>query len=101
MIQIGRTSVWFTDGFVRCESYTGNVHGNMAVKQKLISISEVAANKFEFHTNKGKGYIQFNDSSNGNYTVELVLQKFIGSHRFYGGASSGQVESTITQLKSL
>lgn len=101
MIQIGNVSAWFVDGAIRCESYTGDVHGNRAVKQKLISVSEVSTNKFDLHTNKGHGYIQFNDSSNGNYTVELVLPKFIGSHRFYGAASSGQVGETVAQLKSL
>lgn len=101
MIQIGSSSVWFAGGIVRCESYTGDVHGNSVVKQKLISVSEASANKFSLHTNNGRGYIQFNDSSNGNYTVELVLPKFIGCHRFYGGASSSQIENTITLLKSL
>ncbi len=101
MIQIGKTSVWFSDSEVRCESYSGDVHGNSVVKQKLISVSEASGNKYDLHTNKGRGYIEFNESSNGNYTVELVLPKFIGSHRFYGGASSGQVGSTIAQLKSL
>lgn len=101
MIQIGKTSVWFSDSEVRCESYSGDVHGNSVVKQKLISVSEASGNKYDLHTNKGRGYIEFNESSNGNYTAELVLPKFIGSHRFYGGVSSGQVGNTITQLKSL
>jgi hypothetical protein len=101
MIQIGRTSVWFTDGIVRCESYTGDVHGNSVVKQKLLTVSEVNDNKFDLQTNKGRGYIQFNDSSNGNYTVELVLPKLIGTHRIYGGASDNQVQNVITQLREL
>ncbi len=98
MIQIGRTSVWFTDGVIRCESYTGDVHGNSAVKQKLISINKVSENKISLETNKGTGYIQFNESSNGNFTVELVLPKLFGSHRFYGGSSSVQVKALLSQL---
>ena len=101
MIQIGRTSVWFTDGVIRCESHTGDVHGNSAIKQKLISASKTAENRITLNTNKGKGYILFNESSTGNYTVELVLPRLFGKHRFYGSSSSAQVNSVLNQLKSL
>jgi hypothetical protein len=101
MIQIGRTSVWFTDGVIRCESYTGDVHGNSAIKQKLLSVNDLGENKIALKTNKGTGYFQFNESSNGNYTVELVLPKLFGSHRFYGSSSSAQVKAVLKQLKAL
>lgn len=101
MIQIGNTSVWLTDGIVKCESYTGDLSGNRSVKQKIVAVSEESANRFLLQTNKGKGHIHFNESSTGNYTVELVLSKFIGRHRFYGAASSSQVHSFVNQLKSL
>ena len=101
MIQIGRTSVWYTGSVIRCESYTGDVHGNATVKQKLISINKVSENKISLETNKGTGYIQFNESSNGNFTVELVLPKFFGNHRFYGGSSSAQVKALLSQLNEL
>jgi len=101
MIQIGSTSVWFSGGVIRCESYTGDVHGNSAIKQKLISVNEVSENKIALKTNKGNGFIQFNESSNGNYTVELVLPKLFGNHRYYGNASSTQVKLVLNQLKAL
>ncbi len=101
MIQIGRTSVWFTDGVIRCESYTGDVYGNSAIKQKLISASEVSENRITLKTNKGKGFIHFNESSNGNYTVELVLPRLFGKHRFYGNSISAQVNKVLSQLKVL
>jgi len=101
MIQIGRTSVWFSNGMIRCESYTGDVHGNSAVKQKLISVSMLSDNKFSLKTNKGNGYVQFNESSSGNYTVELVLPKMFGNHRFYGSSSSSQVGAVLNQLKAI
>ena len=101
MIQIGHTSVWFADGLIRCESYVGDVHGNSAVKQKLISASEIATNRISLKTNKGMGYIHFNESRTGNYTVELVLPRFFGKHRFYGNSSSAQVNAILNQLKSL
>lgn len=101
MIQVGNVSVWIVDGVIRCESYTGDAEGSRLVKQKLISVSPVSTNRFDLHTNKGQGYIQFNDSSAENYTVELVLPKFFGKHRYCGVASRGQVRETIDQLKSL
>lgn len=101
MIQIGHTYVWFADGLIRCESHTGDVHGNSAVKQKLISSSEITTNRVSLKTNKGMGYIHFNESNTGNYTVELVLPRFFGKHRFYGSSSSAQVNAILNQLKSL
>ncbi|WP_420590556.1 hypothetical protein [Bacterioplanoides sp.] len=98
MIQIGNTSVWLTDGIIRCELYTGDVHGNFSVKQKLISTNEMASNRIVLKTNKGEGYIHFNESSTGNYTVELVLPRFFGRHRFYGSSSAVQVETILNQL---
>lgn len=101
MIQIDNTSIWLTDGFIRCESYNGDVHGNSAVNQKLISTNEISENRIELKTNKGKGYIHVNESSTGNYIVELVLPRFFGKHRFYGSSSAAQVDAVLNQLKSL
>jgi hypothetical protein len=55
MMQIGKTSVWFSCSEVRCESYSGDVNGNSVVKQKLIFVSESSGNKYDLHTKKVEG----------------------------------------------
>lgn len=101
VIQIGGTSVWFCDGTIRCESYSGDVHGSFSFKQTLLSAREISENKIAIKTNKGLGYIQVHPAATGNYTVELVLPKLWGKHRFYGNASGSQVNAVIQYLVSL
>lgn len=100
MLQIGRTSVWFSEGKILCESATGDVHGNLSVKHKLITVVQESDSRFLLQTNKGDGYISFQEAGENSYTVELKLpRRFFGCHRFYGGCPCGQVTQAIGWLK--
>jgi hypothetical protein len=101
VLQIGNTSVWLSGETIVCEASTGDVHGSIRTKHKLMSVIPKSESLYILRTNKGEGYISFHEVENGNFTVELKLpRRFFGVHRFYGGSSKHGVAQTLKLLKS-